>query len=126
MSCKSLSRTHSNENIGASGLFGSCAKTLNEMKKCNAIKSRSIIVWFLLLPESRRDPFILRLRATLSVGVRSIDGVDVATKSNRVERGDDDDTDEDARTRIIRGCANRLMRLLIRLALLLLINGSLI
>lgn len=85
-----------------------------------------LLYWFLLLPESRRGPFILRLRVTVSVDVRTIDGVDVATKSNRVERSDDDDTDEDARTRIIRGCANRLMRLLIRLALLLLINDSLI
>lgn len=86
--------------------------------------------WFvnfiiLLLPISRRVPFILRLRVTASVGVRTIDGVDVTTKSKRVERGDDD-TDDDARTRIIRGCAKRLMRRLFKLSLLLLINGSLI
>lgn len=81
---------------------------------------------FLRLPKSFRDPFTLRLRATASVGVRGIDGVDVATKSNRDERDDDDETDDDARTRIIRGCAKRLMRRLIILALLLLINGWLI
>lgn len=82
---------------------------------------------FLRLPTtSTRDPFILRLRVTGSVAVRSCDGVDVTTKSKRDERGDDDDTDDDARTRMIRGCAKRLMRRLARLALLVLISGSLI
>lgn len=72
---------------------------------------------FLRLPLSRRDPFILRFRvAVVSVAVRTIDGVDVTTKSKRDDRADVDDTDDDARTRMIRGCARRLGRRLIRLA----------
>lgn len=104
-----------------------CAKTLD--KQIYDAQNPFFLLVFLLLPVSRRDPFILRLRVAASVAVRTIDGVDVATKSNRDERDDDDDdddTDDDARTRMIRGWAKRLMRRLFGLALLLLINGSLI